>query len=111
MIRTEKRDKVDIISFTTDRLNSLGTDELMDGVKALLQTGSTRLIINLNGVQYIDSSGFGCLLSIMKTARNHYCSMKLASPEAPVMEVLRTLNLHTILDIHDDLDECVRSLN
>ncbi|MBN1108444.1 MAG: STAS domain-containing protein [Bacteroidales bacterium] len=110
MFRTEKRDKVDIVSFTGDRINALGTEELLKGIESLLHSGSTRLVINLKGVQYIDSSGFGCLLSIMKTARNHYCSMKVASPEAQVLEVLKTLNLHTIMEIHEDLDECVRSL-
>jgi anti-anti-sigma factor len=111
MIRTEKRGKVDIISFSIDRINALVTEEILNEIIALVQNGSTKMVINLSGVNYIDSSGFGCLLSVMESARNHYCSLKFASPEPSVMEVLRTLNLHTVFDIRDDLDECIRAFN
>lgn len=110
MIRIEKRDKVDIVSFTADRINALATDSIMDEITSLLQNGCSKLVVNLKGVYYIDSSGFGCLLTIMKKSRNHYCTLKFASPEPAVMGVLKTLNLHTILDIHENLDECIRSL-
>jgi len=110
MISVERRDKIDIVSFTTDKINALITDEIKEGIGQVFQNGNTKIIINLRNVRYIDSSGFGCLLSLMKTARNNFCTLKFASPEPAVMEVLKTLNLHTVFDIYDDLDECVRSL-
>ncbi|MCX6334113.1 MAG: STAS domain-containing protein [Bacteroidia bacterium] len=110
MINIEKRDKIDIITFTVEKINALITDELKDEIGSVFQNGSSKVVINLKDVRYIDSSGFGCLLSIMKTAKNNYCSLKFASPEPAVMEVLKTLNLHTVFEIYDDLDECVRSL-
>lgn len=110
MISIEKRDKIDVINFTVDKINALVTEDLRDEIGKVFQNGSNKVVINLAGVKYIDSSGFGCLLSIMKTARNNYCSIKFASPEPGVMEVLKTLNLHTVFDIYEDLDECVRSL-
>jgi anti-sigma B factor antagonist len=110
MINIEKRDKIDIISFDVDKINALITEEMRQEISKVFQNGSTRVIINLKDVNYIDSSGFGCLLSIMKVARNSYCVLKFASPEPSVMKILKTLNLHTIFDIYDDLDECVRSM-
>lgn len=110
MISIEKRDKIDVINFTVDKINALVTEDLRVEIGKVFQNGSNKVVINLAGVKYIDSSGFGCLLSIMKTARNNYCSIKFASPEPGVMEVLKTLNLHTVFDIYEDLDECVRSL-
>ncbi len=110
MISIEKRDKIDIISFTVDKINALITDQVKDEIIKVLESDSSKVVINLKGVNYIDSSGFGCLLSIMKSARNNYCAVKFASPEPPVMEVLQTLNLHTVFEIYDDLDACIRSL-
>lgn len=110
MISVERRDKIDIITFTTDKINALITDEIKEGITKVFQGGNSKIIINLSNVRYIDSSGFGCLLSLMKTAKNNFCTLKFASPEPAVMEVLKTLNLHTVFDIYDDLDECVRSL-
>jgi anti-sigma B factor antagonist len=110
MINIERRDRIDVISFTVEKINALITDDLRDEMNKVFQTGSTKVVINLKDVKYIDSSGFGCLLSIMKNARNNYCAIKFASPEPAVMEVLRTLNLHTVFEIYNDLDECVRSM-
>jgi anti-anti-sigma factor len=110
MFRIERRDKIDIITFTVDKINALITEEIREEILRVFQNGNSKIIINLKDVLYIDSSGFGCLLSVMKAARNHYCTLKFTSPEPAVMEVLKTLNLHTVFDIYDDLDECVRSL-
>ncbi len=110
MIIVEKRDHTDIISFSIDRINALITDELRNQISKVIQNGSQRIIINLKNVKYIDSSGFGCLLSILKAAKNNYCIVKYASPEPEVAEVLKTLHLDTVFEIFDDLDQCVRSM-
>jgi anti-sigma B factor antagonist len=110
MITTERRDKTDIVSFDIDKINALITDELKEEIIKLFSNGNSKVILNLKGVMYIDSSGFGCLLSCLKTARNNYCILKLACPEPAVTKVLQTLHLHTVFEIFDDLDACLRSM-
>ncbi len=110
MINIERRDKIDIITFTIKSINALVTEELKEEINGALQNGSTRVVLSLKNVEYIDSSGFGCLLSIMRTARNNYCMLKLAAPEPAVLKVLNTLNLNTVFEIFEDVDECVRSM-
>jgi len=111
MINIEKRNKIDIITFKVDRINALITDEIRDKINRVLENGNTKVIIDLSGVSYIDSSGFGCMLSIMKTARNNYGILKFVNPEPSVMQVLQTLNLHTVFEIYDDLDVCIRTMS
>lgn len=110
MIAIEKRDKADIVTFTVNRIDALITDEIRDELSNLFGNGSSKVILNLKGVRYIDSSGFGCLLAVLKIARNNYCILKLANAEPEVMQVLQTLHLHTVFEIYDDLDACVRSM-
>ena len=110
MIRVESRDRIDIISFTGERINALITEDLRDEIVKIIENGSSKVIINLRDVNYIDSSGFGFLLSILKTAKNNYCILKFASPEPDVKELLKTLHLNTVFEIYDDLDQCVRSM-
>jgi anti-sigma B factor antagonist len=110
MISIEKRDKIDIITFSIDKINALITDTIREEIGNLFANGNSKVIINLKGVQYIDSTGFGCLLSILKTARSNCSILKFANPEPAVMQVLETLHLHTVFDIYDDIDVCVRSM-
>ena len=110
MISIEKRDKIDIVTFSVDKINALITDEIKQEIGKLFGNGTSKIILDLRGVEYMDSSGFGCLLSILKNARNNYCMLKLANPEPAVMQVLHTLHLHTVFEIYDDLDACIRSM-
>jgi len=110
MINIENIDKVDIITFSIDKINALITDDIRNEISKLFENANRKVVIDLKGVQYIDSSGFGCFLSIMKAARSNYGTLKFTSPEPSVMEVFKTLHLNTVFEIYDDRDECVRSM-
>ena len=109
MINIEKKNKIDIVSFTVNKINALITDEIRDSIIKIFDIPNSQVIINLRGVEYIDSSGFGCFLSIMKTARNNYGVLKFANPEPVVAELFKTLHLYTVFQIYSDLDTCLRS--
>jgi len=109
MISIERRDKIDIISFSANRINALITDEIRDEISKVFEISNSKVIINLKGVEYIDSSGFSCFLTIMRVARNNYGVLKFASPEPSVKELFHTLHLHTVFQIFDDIDDCIQS--
>ena len=111
MINIEKKDKFDIVSFDVNNINALITDEVREAICRVFDTSNSKVIIDLSGVNYIDSTGFGCFLSIMRAARNNYGVLKFAQPEPPIMELFRTLHLHTVFQIYDDMDSCMRSFN
>jgi anti-sigma B factor antagonist len=110
MINIERKDKIDIISFKVDKINALITEDLRNEIIKVFESGNSKVVMDLKGVKYIDSSGFGCLLSVMKTARNNYGILKFVNPEPSVMQVLKTLNLHTVFEIYDDIDVCLRTM-
>jgi len=110
MINIEKQDKIDIINFSIAKINALITEDIRNEIIKLFENANAKVVIDLKGVQYIDSSGFGCFLSIRKAARSNYGSLKFACPEPAVMEVFKTLHLNTVFEIYDDWDECIRSM-
>ena len=109
MINIEKKDNVDIISFSVDNINALITEEIKDSIINVINNSNSRIIIDLKGVDYIDSSGFGCFLSVMRAARSNYGILKFANPEPKIMELFQMLHLHTVFQIYDNIDNCVRS--
>ena len=109
MINIEKNDKIDIISFSVNKINALITDEIRDGIIKVFDNSNSKVIIDLEGVEYIDSSGFGCFLSVMRAARSNYGVLKFANPAPTVMELFQTLHLHTVFQIYDDIDTCIMS--
>ena len=110
MINIEKRDKIDIISFNVNKIDAMITEDIREQINKVFDNSNSKVIIDLKGVEYIDSSGFGCFLSVMRTARNSYSVLKFVNPEPRIMDILQTLHLHTVFQIYDDLDACIRTL-
>lgn len=109
MVNFEKKDKIDVISFSVNKINALITDEIRESICKVFDNSNSNVVIDLSGVHYIDSSGFGCFLTIMKAARNNYGTLKFAQPEPAIMELFQTLHLHTVFQIYDDMETCLRS--
>ncbi len=65
MINFEKEGKVDVITFSVDKINALITEDIRSEISKLFENPNSRVAIDLSGVHYIDSSGFGCFLSIL----------------------------------------------
>jgi len=111
MLRLDKlENNIDHVSFDNlDKLNTTVSDEVGSELVKLFDIPNARVIIDLTGIKYIDSSGFGCFLSTMKAARNNYGKLKICNINPEVLTIFKSLQLHTVLDICDDVDSCIKS--
>jgi anti-sigma B factor antagonist len=109
MINIERRDKIDIVTFTVKKINALVTEEIRDSILRILDNSNPQVIIDLKGVEYIDSSGFGSLLSVMKVARNNFGVLKFANPEPAVNESMEILHLYDVFQIYPNMEDCLKS--
>ena len=79
-------------------------------VADLLESGSTRILLNLQEVTYLDSAaGIGELVSSYASAVRQGAQLKLLHTGKNIDHVLRLLQLHKIFEIHDDEGAAVRS--
>jgi anti-sigma B factor antagonist len=82
---------------------------LGDTVRELTKKGEKRILLNLAGVIYVDSSGVGQLTGAFTTARNHGADLKLLNPTSQVQNLLKITKLDTFFDIKYDEDTAVKS--
>jgi len=110
MLKTEKQDGIVIVSFKqTNRFNALTSESVKAEVKELFTSPNTRLVLNLKGISFIDSSGFGVFLSIMKTANNNYGFFKISNISDEVMELFKLLQLHNVFEIYNTVEDAIKS--
>ncbi len=109
MINIEKQDSIDIVTFSVEQINALITEEIKNEIIPLFSQPNASVIIDLADIKYIDSSGFGCLLTILKAAKNNYGALKLNITNEKVIAMFSTLFLNSVFDIYNDLDKCVKS--
>lgn len=87
------------------------TEEVKTELKPILSRKGTKFIFNLQNIEFIDSSGIGCIISLVKTARSNDSEIKLCNLSPEVMDVMELLHLPMILDIVKDVDSCIESFN
>jgi anti-sigma B factor antagonist len=110
MLKIEKINNITVVRFDNiDRFNALITEPVKEDLKSFFNNEGTRLILNLEGIKYIDSSGFGVFLSILKTATNSKGQFRICGISAEVMELFKLLQLHNVFTLYRTLDDCLES--
>ena len=83
-------------------------DELRLAVLSLLRE-SNRVVLQLNGVEQIDSEGLAALVGLFISARNRGGELKLADLSPKSKELLRVTRLDEILRTHKSEAEAIAS--
>lgn len=68
-----------------------------------------KIILNLSGVNYIDSGGLGTLVALYTSARNNGSSIKLANLTQRVGDLLQVTKLLTVFDVYDSEERALES--
>ena len=110
MLKHETNNGIEILSLdNVSKLNILIAQTLKEEVAQYLTKANTKLVLNLEGVEYVDSSGFGALLSILRNAKNNDSQFKICHISPEVMELVRLLQLHNVFDICENVEECINT--
>jgi anti-sigma B factor antagonist len=103
-IATEKHDGRTIIGLKEERLDAHNSGDLRDRILKLLESGETRLVIDLSEVRFIDSSGLGALLSGYKNATLRSGSFVLAGLQPRVQSMFELTRLHRVFEIYPNVE-------
>ncbi|HXY48346.1 MAG TPA: STAS domain-containing protein [Terriglobales bacterium] len=83
-------------------------DELRRVILGLLNE-THRIVVNLAGIESIDSSGLGVLVASFISARNRGAKIKFAALSTQVRGVLTTTKIDRFFEIYDSSQEAIES--
>ena len=86
-------------------LDTTTAGELETALYGLLKTDRYKIIIDLSGVTYISSAGWGIFIGEIKDIRNHGGDLKLAGMVGDVFEVFQLLEFQSILEAYPSIEE------
>ena len=84
---------------------------LSETIRELTKKDQKKILLNLAGVTYVDSSGVGQLVGALTTARNQSGDIKLLKPSVHVLDLLKTTKLDGVFDIHEDETAAIQSFS
>ncbi|QKW49134.1 STAS domain-containing protein [Streptomyces buecherae] len=77
---------------------------LRERVTATVLRPGQRLILDLSGLEFCDSSGISALIAAHHHATTLGANVALAAVPAPTLRILRLIGLDTIIPLHPDSD-------
>jgi len=107
-IRESSREGVDILSLK-GRLTVGEASSVREKITAVIATGTVNVLLNLQNVEYIDSTGLGALVICFTSLKKAGGALKLVNPNKRNVELLLLTKLHTIFEVFNDEQDGVNS--
>src|SRR6185436_18147516 len=86
-----------------------GSIALRDAIRGLADSGKKKILLNLAGVNYVDSSGIGELIANYTTVSRQGGQLKLLSLTQKIRDLLVITKLLTVFDAFDNEAEALKS--
>lgn len=80
-------------------------------ITELIEKGNYNLVINLEGVRYIDSTGLGVLIGALKKVREKEGSINLVCTNPQIKKIFNITGLVKIFGIYKDEDEALKAMD
>ena len=108
-VSTREVDEVTIVDLSGQIKLGEGTTALRDTVKQLANKVRKKILLNLAGVGYIDSSGIGELVSSYTAINKETGQLKLLNLTQKLQDLLTITKLLTVFDVYESEAEALNS--
>jgi len=101
-MRTREANGVVIIDLSGQITLGEAGAAIRDEVRDQAGHGSSKILLNLADVTYIDSAGLGELTAAFMSVKNRGGELKLLNLTKRVRDLMQITKLYTVFDVHDD---------
>ncbi len=88
-----------------------GSVALRNAIRRMLGEGKSKILLNLGGVGYVDSSGIGELVSSFTAVNKEGGTLKLLNLTQKIQDLLAITKLLTVFDVYENEAEALASYN
>lgn len=104
--QTKKTQDISVIGID-GRVGEAESRDLEQAFLDVFDQGCYKLVVDLEKVDFITSSGLGVLMMAMKQTRENDGFVRIACPQPLIEQILRTTRLDTFFDIYQTLEEAI----
>lgn len=84
--------------------------DLQEHVLSAVEEHGPWLILDLTGLDFMDSSGLNVVINIYRSVKEHGGSLALAAPNERVTKVVRLVGLHRQVAVHRTVPAAVNAM-
>lgn len=101
---TEIKDGIAVISVIAGRLDAAIAPDLKRECASIIDGGTSRIMLNLDGVQFMDSSGLGAVISSFKLT-GQKGEFVICNMNETVREIFTLTHMDRLFEIYPSADE------
>lgn len=106
-VQTRQADNGVTVLAPTGRLDVAGAPALKVAIDELGKNGPTRVVIDMEGVSFVDSTGLGSVIAALKQVRTNQGELRLAAPNQQVRVVLELTTLDRVFPYYATVEEAL----
>lgn len=91
------------------RLDAQVSGVVKDQIKQHIDEGSTRLVLDLQGVEFLDSSGLGALVASLRKVKEKKGEIKLSGLRPEVRSIFDITRVSRLFHIYDDVQKALEA--
>ena len=107
-LEIETRDPWTVMSVHGE-IDAYTSPQLRSKLREVIDRGSLDLLIDLEGVGFMDSTGLGVLIGALKRLRERDGRVALVVTRPPLLRILRITGLDQVFTLYESLDGAVAS--
>lgn len=81
--------------------------KLREKLVELIDAGNDRIVVDLEGVGFMDSTGLGSLVAGLKRIRERDGELAIVCTREPVLKVLGITGLDRVFPVHDSVEKAL----
>ncbi|TMC54133.1 MAG: STAS domain-containing protein [Chloroflexi bacterium] len=106
-VQTRQTDGGVAVIVPSGRLDVAGAPALKDAISQLAKNGPPKVVIDMEGISFVDSTGLGSVISALKEIRNSQGELRLAAPNQQVRVVLELTTLDRVFPYYATVEEAL----
>jgi len=109
-VQSRQADNGATVVAPTGRLDVAGAPALKDAIAEAVKSGPPRVVIDMEGVSFVDSTGLGSVIAALKQIRSSQGELRLAAPNQQVRVVLELTTLDRVFPYFATVEEALAGL-
>lgn len=110
-IKEKVEQNVAILSISGNMMGGSDTDALHEKIKSLIDDGVTKVVIDLKGVKWMNSSGLGSLMACYGSLSKVKGKLKLANVAEKVKSIFMITQIIKFFDTYETVERALASFH
>lgn len=109
--KTKKKDAVSIYALQGELIDRNQASAMMEELEESIPKGENRILLNLEELRYINSSGLNILINILTKARKSGGDVAICCVNKKIAELLLITKLNSVFNVCDTADKAIAVLS